>query len=137
MWKFPSAAALAVAALPCAAQPAIPPTRNADAAPCSIDVATGGDIRVATCTLPADRRYRLTVNFRGGHDDTSASFTASLDGRPFDCDADSKKTLFGEDGDVALYCRIGTASDGAATRTLVVTVLWSHAQFRDIVLAPE
>jgi hypothetical protein len=137
MLKLLLPAVLAFSGLPCFAAPMASPPESADASPCSLSAATGGDIRVVTCTLPTGRGHRLVVRFRGGHDDTSASLTASLDGRPFDCDADSKTKLFGEDGDVELYCRIGTASDVVAKRRLVVTVLWSHAQYRDFALLAE
>lgn len=137
MLKLLLPAVLAFSGIPCFAAPMASPPASADANPCSLDTATGGDIRVVTCTLPTGRGYRLVVRFRGGHDDTSASLTVSLDGRPFDCDADSKTTLFGEDGDVDLYCRIDPASEGVAKHTLVATVLWSHAQYRDFALSAE
>ena len=98
---------------------------------------SGGDIRVLTCRLPAGRAHRLAVNFGGGHDDTSASMSATLDGLATECEPGSKLRLFGEDGDVSLHCRIGADATPAAPRTLVVTVLWSHAQYRDFALTAE
>ena len=137
MLKFLIPAALALAQAPSiAVQPASAPEAGGTPA-CTLGTATGGDIRIVTCTLPADRMHRLTVNFRGGHDDTSASLSATLDGRPANCDAHSKTSLYGEDGDVSLHCRIAAPSDGVAKHTLVVTVLWSHAQYRDFAFAAE
>jgi len=98
---------------------------------------SGGDIRVLTCRLTAGRAHRLAVNFSGGHDDTSAAMSATLDGQATDCEPGSKLRLFGEDGDVSLHCRIGADAATAAPRTLVVTVLWSHAQYRDFALTSE
>jgi len=128
---------MALTVLPCVAQTAASRPEPASAEPCTISKATGGDIRVVTCALAAGRSYRLTARFSGGHDDTSASLTARLDGRPVDCEAGSKVSLFGEDGDVELYCRVSAARDTDATRTLVTTVLWSHAQYRDVILSAE
>lgn len=137
MWKFLRPALLAALALPCCAEDAPPSPASAEASPCSLSEATGGDIRVVTCSLAAGHAYLLRVNFRGGHDDTSASLDARVEGRPVDCGASGKTTLFGEDGDVELHCRIGAASDPLARRRLVATVLWSHAQYRDFVLSAE
>ena len=130
-------AVMALNALPCLAQTAASRPGPASAEPCVISSATGGDVRVVTCTLAAGRAYRLTARFRGGHDDTSASLTTRLDDRAVDCEPGSKVSLFGEDGDVELYCRVSAARDPDATRTLVATVLWSHAQYRDVILSAE
>ena len=137
MLKFLVSVALAVSGdAPHAAQADAAP-RPGDVAACSPSNPTGGDIRVVTCTLPGGRPHRLTVNFVGGHDDTSASLSATLDGQPANCDAGSKTSLFGEDGDVSLHCRITAASGAVAEHALVVTVLWSHAQYRDFVFVAE
>lgn len=108
-----------------------------DGPDCTSSTATGGDIRVITCTLPAGRPHRLAANFSGGHDDTSASLSATLDGQPANCDSDSKTRLFGEDGDVSVYCRISASGDLATTHKLVVTVLWSHAQYRNFTFVAD
>jgi hypothetical protein len=93
---------------------------------------SGGDFVEFTCPLaptsPA-KVWRFKADFSGGHDDTSASMTLTLDGAPLECEAGSKTRLFGEDGDVSLICRFRA---GAATRgqsTLAVALLWSHAQY--------
>jgi hypothetical protein len=127
MLKFLASAALALSALPAFAA-------DAEGAACVEKNPSGGDIRVITCALPAGGAHRLTANFGGGHDDTSASLTATLDGEATECAPDSKTKLFGEDGDVSLHCSIGVADK---PRTLVVTVLFSHAWYRDFRLAAE
>jgi len=132
---------LAFAALACSLGSVSAAQAGDEAAPdlapaCTERNPTGGDIRIVSCTLPPGRAHRLTFRFGGGHDDTSASLDARLDGQPTKCDAGSKTSLFGEDGDVSLHCGIA-AGDGTAPRTLVVTVLWSHAQYRDFLVAAE
>ena len=131
----PAALAL-IASLPVGAQAGVMPKPD-DAAGCIASNPTGGDIRVLTCAMASSRTHHLTVNFGGGHDDTSASLSVTVDGRPADCDAGSKTSLFGEDGDVSLHCRIRVGSDVDARHTLVVTVLWSHAQYRNFVFSAE
>ena len=137
MPKILIAAALALSAQATLAAEAASAPSRVDAAACTARNPTGGDIRIVVCTLPAGRTHRFTVRFGGGHDDTSASLAVTLDGQPTGCDTDSKLRLFGEDGDVSLHCRITAGGDAAAMHTLVVTVLWSHAQYRDFVFAPE
>lgn len=131
-----SVALALIAGLPAEAQAGVMPNPD-DAAGCIATNPTGGDIRVLTCAVTSSRMHRVTVNFGGGHDDTSASLRVTLDGRPADCDAGSKASLFGEDGDVSLHCRIRVGSDADVQHTLVVTVLWSHAQYRDFVFSAE
>jgi len=137
MLKFLLPAVIASFGLPCSAAQAGPPSHPSGENPCSVSVATGGDIRVATCTVAAGGVYRLRFRFGGGHDDTSASLSATLDGQPFECAADSKTRLFGEDGDIALDCRADVLGDAGVARTLTVTVLWSHAQYRDFAFSRE
>ena len=135
MPKFLLPAVITFIGMPCLAAQAAPASRPAD--PCTVSGATGGDIRVVTCTVAAGGTYRLSFRFRGGHDDTSASLSASLDGRPFDCGVGSKTTLFAEDGDIELHCRAEVAGDVGTDRSLMVTVLWSHAQYRDFSFSSE
>ena len=137
MLKFLLPAAVALATLPaCAAAGAPEPTPVA-APGCTEVNPSGGDIRVVTCRFPAGHPHRLTARFGGGHDDTSASLAATLDGESTPCDTGSKMSLFGEDGDVSLHCRIAAPGDASRVHVLVVTVLWSHAQYRDVVFAME
>ena len=132
MLKFLLSVALALSAPLAVAAGSTP----ADAPACTETNPSGGDIRVVTCRFPAGP-HRFTARFGGGHDDTSASLGATLDGQATDCDAGSKMRLFAEDGDVSLHCRVTAAGDAASVHTLVVTVLWSHAQFRDFAFAAE
>ena len=137
MLKFLLPVAVALCAPPVLAAQARSEPTPAGASACTAVNPFGGDMRVVTCRLPAGRAFRFTASFSGGHDDTSASLAATLDGQSTGCDADSKMRLFGEDGDVSLHCRIQAAGDAASVHTLVVTVLWSHAQFRDFAFAAE
>lgn len=91
-----------------------------------------GDSREIKCTVPAGstaRQYRFVVHFVGGHDDTSASFKAFEDGQPLACDKASKLSLFGEDGEVSLYCNFSPKQDAASPHVVSFSVLWSHAQY--------
>ena len=133
MLKFLLPVAVALSAPLAAASDPSP----AGAAACSETNPSGGDIRVVTCRFPAGRAHRFTARFGGGHDDTSASLAATLDGQATDCDAGSKMRLFAEDGDVSLHCRVTAAGTAGGAHTLVVTVLWSHAQYRDFVFSAE
>ena len=99
---------------------------------------TGGDYRALSCRWPAGARastLRFTARFAGGHDDTKAQVTGTLDGAPWPCTADSKTSLFGEDGYVTVFCRFPLPDD--AGHAVGVTVLWSHAQYIGFVLAPD
>jgi hypothetical protein len=133
MLKFLLPVALALSAPLAAASDSTP----AGAAACGETNPSGGDIRIVACRFPAGRPHRFTARFSGGHDDTSASLAATLDGQATDCDPDSKMRLFAEDGDVSLHCRVTAAGAASGVHTLVVTVLWSHAQYRDFVFAAE
>ncbi|MEO5686323.1 MAG: hypothetical protein ABIR54_03105 [Burkholderiaceae bacterium] len=139
MLKFllPLAASVALAAQPALAGPAAAEPAPVAEALCTSVNPFGGDMRVVTCRVPAGRAHRFTANFGGGHDDTSATLSATLDGQATNCDADSKMSLFGEDGDVSLRCRVAAGDATSGVRTLVVTVLWSHAQYRNFVFAAE
>ena len=132
MLKSLACAAFALSALPALAATPAAASAPATATGCSETNPYGGDMRVITCTLPAGQARTLTARFGGGHDDTAASLTATLDGQSTDCDAGSKMKLFGEDGDVSLHCRIAAAT---TPRTLVVTVLFTHAWYRDYLFA--
>jgi hypothetical protein len=93
---------------------------------------SGGDFVEFTCPLAATgaaKVWRFKADFSGGHDDTSASMSMTLDGAPLACEAGSKTRLFGEDGDVSLICRFRTGAASGGRSTLVVALLWSHAQY--------
>ena len=137
MLKFLLPLALALSAPMVVALPGVAESTPAGATACTETNPSGGDIRVVTCRVPAGRPHRFTARFSGGHDDTSASLSATLDGQATGCDAGSKMSLFAEDGDVSLHCRITAGATAAGVHTLVVTVLWSHAQYRDFAFAAE
>jgi hypothetical protein len=99
----------------------------------------GGDLRNISCTLnapSAGRHFRFKVDFSGGHDDTMASMTLTLDGAPLACEPGSKTQLMGEDGDVSLECAFSVPDAARAPRELTVLVKWSHAQYTDFALVP-
>lgn len=77
---------------------------------------------------------RFKAHFSGGHDDTKASMSASIDGDSVECEPGSKTRLFGEEGDVSLECVFSVAGGANQLRVLKVAVLWSHAQYRDFEL---
>jgi hypothetical protein len=92
----------------------------------------GGDFVQFSCplrTVGIAQQWRFEAFFSGGHDDTSASMSLTLDGAPLDCEEGSKTRLFAEDGDVSLMCRFHLR--GVAGERLIVGVdlLWSHAQY--------
>lgn len=93
-----------------------------------------------SCTL-AETAQRLTFRARlsGSHDDTTASLTSALDGRPLACDSGSKTSLEGnEEGDVELVCRFAVAAQhGTAPRRLSVSLKWHHAQYTGFELLGE
>jgi hypothetical protein len=130
--------------LACLALACTPMSRAADvsAAPTS----NPGPRQLTTCDAPAmpgDSReikcavigtgvakpYRFVVTFQGGHDDTRASFKAFEDGQPLVCDKGSKPSLFGEDGEVSLYCNFSLRHDAGSRHAVSFSVLWSHAQY--------
>jgi hypothetical protein len=100
----------------------------------------GGDFVQFSCPLPArggEQRWRFKADFAGGHDDTSASMTLTLDEVPLECKPGSKTRLFGEDGDVSLVCRFRVRGAAGARPVLGVALLWSHAQYVRTELVPE
>lgn len=118
---------IAVTAMASASAAGVPGEENLA---CKSD-SPGGDFVQFSCPLPSngsERRWRFMAEFSGGHDDTSASMTLTLDGVPLHCDEGSKTRLFGEDGNVSLVCRFPVRGSPAAP-TLAVALLWSHAQY--------
>ena len=87
------------------------------------------DVRCALANDQAGQRYRLEVHFSGGHDDTSASLSATLDGIPLTCGPDSKIKLFGEDGEVSLWCDFEVGGPGAQSHRLEGVVAYRHAVY--------
>jgi hypothetical protein len=96
--------------------------------------APGYDSLDVKCPLPASvaaAHYRFKANFSGGHDDTKATITPTLDGAPLACGEGSKISLFGEDGDVSLECRFSIPAKTAGQPVFGALVWWSHAQYTD------
>jgi hypothetical protein len=120
---------LAVALLPIGMHAASAETKIACESP-----PAPGDLREIHCPIAASgapQRFRFKANFSGGHDDTKASLSASLDNLPFACDSGSKTRLFGEEGDVGLDCQFSMTGKADGVQILTVTLLWSHAQYTD------
>ncbi len=102
--------------------------------------AAAGDSRDITCAIAASgrpQRFRFTVSFLGGHDDTRASIQPALDGVPIDCAPGSKTSLFGEDGEVSLHCDFSVQDNAGKTHVVAMAVLWSHAQYKDFALVAQ
>ena len=58
-----------------------------------------------------------------------------LDGQPIACAEGSKTRLFGEDGEVSLWCRVAVPAGGA--HQLLLETIWSHAQYLDFALGAD
>src|SRR5262245_32334065 len=96
-----------------------PSTAQAQASSACYSQSPGGDARTFTCPLSVPdgtRHFRFTAAFSGGHDDTMASMTLTLDGAPLACAPGSKTSLMGEDGDVGLECKFSIAGNAGAAQ---------------------
>jgi hypothetical protein len=96
--------------------------------------ALAGDTRDIECPLYAsgtNQRFGFKTNFSGGHDDTTASMTATLNGLPLACEDGSKTSLMSEDGDVSLKCKFSVTEKAGTQLVLKVKVSWRHAQYTD------
>lgn len=104
----------------------------ANVVPCEQTAVGANGQQQVSCVLdrPATA-FRFRANFSGGHDDTKASMTVTVDGTPHRCDDGSKTSLIGEDGDVSLECMISFAKAPPMRRVLGVTLLWYHAEYVD------
>lgn len=81
----------------------------------------------------ASRKFKFEVRFSGGHDDTRASLSGTLNGKPLACDEGSKPELEGEFGDVSIHCEfVSEAIPGG--QELKIAVEWRHAQYADFQL---
>jgi hypothetical protein len=84
------------------------------------------------------RALRFEARFAGSHDDTTASLSASLDGRPLVCAAGSKTEIDGQDeGDVTLSCRVSVAAAAGAAPVLRFQLAWYHARYASFDLQAE
>ncbi len=102
--------------------------------------APGEDKRDIKCGLHASgitQHFHFKANFSGGHDDTLASMTATVDGLPLACDKGSKTRLMGEDGDVSLECKFSINEKAGTELVLSVAVSWRHAQYQNFELASD
>ena len=75
------------------------------------------------------QQFRFKANFTGGHDDTMASMTATLNGGPLTCGEGSTTSLQGEEGDVSLECRFSMTEKAGTKPIFGVVVSWDHAQY--------
>lgn len=90
------------------------------------------DSREVQCQFPKSaftRKFKFQANFSGGHDDTKARIEPFIDNAPLSCDEGSKKSLFGEDGDVSLWCTFSIADHPHSNGVFKVTVRWNHAEY--------
>jgi hypothetical protein len=114
--------------------PGIADAANAEPKSYCESISTGGETRDVECPLNASgatQRFTFRTNFSGGHDDTTASMTATLDGLPLTCEEGSKTILMGEDGDVSLECKFSVRAKAGTRLVLTVTLSWRHAQYSD------
>lgn len=133
--NFSALAVLALACIPLseAAEPGAAPASNPTHKHLNCDApAMPGDSREIKCPVVGTgtpEQYRFVVSFLGGHDDTSASFKAFENGQPLACDKNSKLSLFGEDGEVSLFCNFSLKHDAGSAHAVSFSVVWSHAQY--------
>lgn len=98
------------------------------------------DSKDVLCTIPSGPQainYGFTARFSGGHDDTQALIRPQLNGVAATCDTGSKLNLFGEDGNVSLYCHFAVPAAPASDTQLRVHIHWSHAEYTDDQLSPR
>jgi hypothetical protein len=113
---------------------------KAAAQPACESQTNGGDMIDFQCPLSTatpTRRFHFKANFSGGHDDTSASMTATLNGTSLACDEGSKTKLFAEEGNISLHCSFSIAKSAGTEQLLRVNLLWSHAQYTNIELRAD
>jgi hypothetical protein len=91
----------------------------------------GRDKLTVACAIESSkaRRIRVTVHLTGSHDDTTASMEVALGDAPVACDAGSKTSTQGEDGDVTLDCRFTAPGGPGAATVLRASAKWFHAQY--------
>lgn len=94
--------------------------------------AFGRDRLTMVCALAgatAPRRMHIKVQLTGSHDDTAASMEVTNGDAPIACDADSKTSTEGADGDVTLDCRFAAPGKPGAATVLRVSAKRFHAQY--------
>lgn len=104
-----------------------------DAAQCEYTRSQYGEGMEVQCTLRESakpRKFRFEIRFTGGHDDTKAWLSATLNGKPLTCDEGSKTKLFAEEGEVGIDCYFSSEQVKGA-QELKVSVEWHHAQYSE------
>lgn len=116
--SVPASAPQAAAAAP-QPQACEPPALGRDklSMRCSLDPAAG------------PQRFHIQVHFTGSHDDTTASIEVAIGDTPVVCDAGSKTSTEGEDGDVTLDCQFNASAKPGAAAMLRASARWFHAQY--------
>ena len=116
----------------------VDPSGGLDKVRCSVQ-SPAPDIRRIECAIERHDPpgIKLTANFSGGHDDTMASLTATLNGAPMTCAPGSKTSLMGEDGDVSLHCKVALPATPATRSLLQVDVKWHHAEYTGFELSSD
>jgi hypothetical protein len=126
-------AAVLPAAAMAAASTAAPAADKASATqrPLRCEPTLGRDKLMVVCSIDASqvRLVRVRVHLTGSHDDTTASMEVAIGDVPATCDADSKTSTEGEDGDVTLACRFITSGGSGAATTLRAMARWFHAHY--------
>ena len=86
------------------------------------------------CVLDASepQRVHVKVDFGGSHDDTNAALEVTLGDTPVACDAVSKTSSEGEDGEVTLDCRFTVAATAGAGQMLRASARWFHARYLNV-----
>jgi hypothetical protein len=119
--------------------PGIDSAHAQDRLPC-VPHAPAGVVESVECLIDSTgttQRFSFKINFSGGHDDTTASMTASLDGLPLICEEGSKTTIEGEFGDVSLECRFAVTGKPGEKRILKFSPSWRHAEYSDFVFSQD
>jgi hypothetical protein len=126
---------VATAAVPTIARSTTSPSAERPGAsyrPLNCEPATiGHDKLTVVCALDAaaPQRIHIKVHLTGSHDDTTASMEVAIGATPVVCDAGSKTSTEGEDGDVTLECRITAPGGQGAATILRASAKWFHAQY--------
>jgi len=96
-----------------------------------------GDTMQIQCSLNeslASKKFKFEVRFLGGHDDTRASLSGTLNGKPLACEDGSKPELEGEFGEVSIHCQFSSEAIQSG-QELKIDVKWYHAQYADFELS--
>lgn len=98
------------------------------------------DSRQISCQFPKTvfaRKLTFKADFSGGHDDTKARIETFIDNAPLKCREGSKTDLFGEDGDVSLWCTFSISDYPQSKGVFTATVRWSHAEYTNYEMTVE